>query len=47
MERKKQLVYYVVSVVTKYKNFEDARTKAPELMLLTWHVRKSCTSKVL
>lgn len=32
MERKRQLVYYVVSVVTKYKNFEDAKTKTPELI---------------
>ena len=29
-EHKRQPVYYVVFVVTKYKNFEEARAKAPE-----------------
>ncbi len=29
-ERKKQPVYYLVFVVTKYKNFEEAKAKAPE-----------------
>lgn len=33
MEHKKQLVYYAVFVVTKYRSFEDAKTKAPELIL--------------
>ncbi len=29
-EHKRQPVYYVVFVVTKYKNFEEAKAKAPE-----------------
>ncbi len=29
-EHKRQPVYYVVFVVTKFKNFEEARAKAPE-----------------
>ncbi len=29
-EHKRQSVYYAVFVVTKFKNFEEAKAKAPE-----------------